>query len=55
MTLNVPDSVDMFVHRIALHERYAVSPWEIRHRWTWLEVVEAHDVLNALESAEAEG
>lgn len=51
----MPDTVDMFVHRIAISERYTVSPWEIRHKWRWLEVVEAHDVLDAVEAAEAEG
>jgi hypothetical protein len=30
-----------------------VSPWEIRKRWTWLDVLEAHAVLDAFADAEA--
>jgi hypothetical protein len=28
-----------------------VSPHEIRHRWSWLEVLEAHALLDAFEAA----
>jgi hypothetical protein len=30
-----------------------VSPNEIRKRWTWTEVLEAHEVLDAFEAAES--
>ena len=44
--------MDWWVYRIAMSERFSVSPHEIRERWTWQEVVEAHDVLDAFEAAE---
>jgi hypothetical protein len=37
------------VHRIATSERYHVSPHEILTCWTWGEVVEVHELLDALE------
>lgn len=40
------------MHRIATSGRYYVSPHEIRERWTWLEVLEAHAMLDAFEAAE---
>jgi hypothetical protein len=40
------------VHRIATSTRYSVSPHEIRERWTWLEVLEAHALLDAFDAAE---
>jgi hypothetical protein len=39
------------VHRIATNELYRVSPHEIRTQWSWLEVLEAHVMLDAFDAA----
>ena len=53
--MQIPTRVDWWVHRIATNERYCVSPHEIRERWSWPEVLEAHALLDAFEDAERGG
>lgn len=37
------------MHRIAISDTYRCQPWEILERWSWMEVWEAHRVLDYLE------
>ncbi len=54
MTVEIPPGIAWRVHRIATSERYGgLSPHEIRTRWSWLEVLEANEVLDAFADAEA--
>ena len=50
--MRIPEGIDWMVHRVATSERYRCQPWEIRERWTWRDVLDAHAVLNAFEDAE---
>ncbi len=52
--MKIPDGVDWWIHRVAGSERYRCQPWEVRERWTWRDVIDAHAVLNAFEDAERE-
>jgi hypothetical protein len=51
----VPDGVDWDVHRVLTSGKYpGASLAEIRDMWTIDDLLDAHDVIDALEAAEAD-
>ena len=44
--------VDWFFHRIAASESYSSGLHEIREEWNFEDVLQAHDVLDAMELAQ---
>lgn len=53
MTLDLPEGVDWWVHRIAASERYSASLVEIETQWSMVDLQTAHYVEDAIDAAQA--
>lgn len=50
--VKLPESVDWVVFRIASSGKFFASPRQIREEWWFVDLIAAHDVLDAMEQAE---
>ena len=53
-TIRIPEHIDWDIHRIAISERYKSSLIEIETLWSLDDLLDAHDILDVIERAEAE-
>lgn len=54
IALPISEEVDWFFHRIAASKRYSSGLHEIRTQWSLIDLLDAHEVLDAYEYAERE-
>lgn len=54
MTVQVPAHVPWLFHRVAVSRLYRASLREVCDEWSFQDVMDAHDVLDAFDAAGAE-
>ena len=52
--VEIPVDIDWLTHRVATSDRYSDSLSEIEEKWSLLDLLKAHAVLDMLETAKPE-